>query len=153
MKLRLLSGAFHELYYIQNRFINLNPQETNQSQLNFHSKNIHCYKTLFPFNNISELAEHLVSSVVYNKVLRTKLFYIAFFFSLCGLIAVNKPFGLKIHSHDKPGTRSKNGQSPVVSSIPDCNLTFEDTLGELKERLKISNLSILKSAERYINHM
>ncbi|GIY07497.1 uncharacterized protein CDAR_549972 [Caerostris darwini] len=138
MKLRLLSGAFHELYYIQNRFINLNPQETNQSQLNFHSKNIHCYKTLFPFNNISELAEHLVSSVVYNKG---------------GLIAVNKPFGLKIHSHDKPGTRSKNGQSPVVSSIPDCNLTFEDTLGELKERLKISNLSILKSAERYINHM
>lgn len=98
------------------------------------NKTSHCYKTLFPWKNSSEFSEHIISSIIYNKD---------------GLIALNKPFGIKIHGHDKPGTRYKENQRFVIPSIPDCNYTIEDSLPALQKHLNVPKLSILKSAEKY----
>ncbi|GBN14903.1 hypothetical protein AVEN_149151-1 [Araneus ventricosus] len=119
---------------MQRRFINISVQRKNKTEPTFRTKNAHCYRALFPFDNLTELAEHLASSIVYNKN---------------GLIAINKPYGIKIHGHDKPGTRSKDGQRFLIPSIPECDLTVEGALGELQERLNVPPLTILKSAERY----
>ncbi|KAF8764860.1 Mitochondrial mRNA pseudouridine synthase like protein [Argiope bruennichi] len=134
MRIRLLYGIFQDISCIQRRYINGSAIRINETRATFRTKNIHCYRTLFPFDNLTELAEHLVSSIVYNKN---------------GLIAINKPFGIKIHSHDKPGTRSKDGQRFLIPSIPECDLTIEGALRELQERLNVPSLTILKSAERY----
>ncbi|GBN78571.1 hypothetical protein AVEN_133957-1 [Araneus ventricosus] len=119
---------------MQRRFINIGVQRKNKTEPTFRTKNAHCYRALFPFDNLTELAEHLASSIVYNKN---------------GLIAINKPYGIKIHGHDKPGTRSKDGQRFLIPSIPECDLTLEGALGELQERLNVPPLTILKSAERF----
>ncbi|XP_035232676.1 mitochondrial RNA pseudouridine synthase Rpusd4-like, partial [Stegodyphus dumicola] len=65
-----------------------------------------------------------------------------------GLVVLNKPFGIKVYGHDKPGARSKTGQNNA-SSVPVCDFTVEDALPHLKNYLNVSNLSILKSAEKY----
>ncbi|XP_021002957.2 mitochondrial mRNA pseudouridine synthase RPUSD3 [Parasteatoda tepidariorum] len=97
-------------------------------------KKRHCFKILFPWKSEEEFGNSLISSIVYKKD---------------GLIALNKPFGVKIHSHDKPGARSKPGQRKIVPTIAETDYTIEDALPILKSYLKAPGLSILKSAEKY----
>ncbi|KAG8190725.1 hypothetical protein JTE90_024859 [Oedothorax gibbosus] len=101
----------------------------------FASKNTkkgHCYNSLFPWNNQDEFSNYLASTLVYQKG---------------GLIALNKPFGIK--SLGKSDKRTKTKPSFIVSPIPECNFTIEDSLDSLKSILNVKKLSIVKSAERF----
>ncbi|PRD28876.1 UNVERIFIED_CONTAM: hypothetical protein NCL1_31120 [Trichonephila clavipes] len=132
MKSRLLFGFYQNFLHQQNRVVNLNIQKRFKTEMSFKTKSVHCYKKLFPWKNNSELAEHLASTIAYNKD---------------GLIALNKPYGIQIH-HDETDT-PRGKQRFVIPSLPNCDLTIEETLDDLKEHLNVPNLTILKSTEKY----
>lgn len=98
------------------------------------NKSLHCYKTLYPWDSAHEFSNYLLTCVEYNKD---------------GLLVLNKPFGIKIHGHDKPGARPKSDLQFIKPSVPQCDYTIEDALPVLQEHFNLPNLSIVKSAEKY----
>ena len=40
---------------------------TNRHSTAFKSKSMHCYRTLFPWDNFDEFCKYIISSVEYNK--------------------------------------------------------------------------------------
>lgn len=95
-------------------------------------KELHCFKNLYPWKTLSDFSNHLKSSIVYNEG---------------GLIALNKPYGVGIYRCNKRDDGSTGAVN--LASHEDFSYTIEDCLQDLKCYLNVSDLTILKSCERY----
>ncbi|XP_054707190.1 uncharacterized protein LOC129216991 [Uloborus diversus] len=85
------------------------------------------HKNLYPWKTKTEFSQLIVSSIIHNKD---------------GLIAINKPYGVKTKNFDKSGP-----VMDVNQSIPDY--TLEDAMPALQEHLNVPELIVSKTCERY----